>query len=117
MSKSVRVEARVDVLRRLQRSHEERCAHQEHEADRDLRDDERVAEAMAGASAAGAAARFLLERVNRVRPRRLQRGSEAEEHTGHESTAAAAYAIVRPSIRSPKSIGMSVGGAKAMSRP
>ena len=80
---AVRIEAGVDVLRRLQRAHEQRGADQQHETDRHLCDDQRAAQTLPRPSPA-AAARFLLERVHRVGPRRLQRRREAEDDAGHD---------------------------------
>jgi hypothetical protein len=73
-------EARVDALQAEEAVREQAGASEEHERQRNLRDDERRASA---GSPAPAIARFL-DDGSRIRPRRLQRRKNAEEQPGRK---------------------------------
>ena len=81
-------EARRDVAHGEERAHHQTRRDEQHDRQRDLRHDQRVAGAMALAPVARAAA-VLLERVGQLRPRVLQHRDDAEQQAGERATAPA----------------------------
>ena len=76
-------EAGVDDEQRLKRANHQARAHEQHERERDLRDDERALRAMLTAPAARAA-RAALESCDDARPGNLQRGYRSEHEAGQQ---------------------------------
>ena len=101
---AARIESRIDRRRPFQRAHEQRGGDDEHDAERDLRDDERVAQPHALRSALGV--RFQL--AHHVRSRRMQRGREPESHGGDERQAQREHDGAQVERQ-----GMSIGTGKA----
>ncbi len=80
----VRVESDVDVPEILQRPEKQPRAHEEHERDGHLGDEQRPAQdALRGCNAA----RVLFERGAHVAARRAEGGRDAEDNAGHEGDA------------------------------
>ena len=78
----LRTEARIHLQQLTQAAKQQPGANQEHDRQRELRDDERVSELAAPSGACRSPA--VLDRVLQLDPRTAKRGRDAEEHDGHE---------------------------------
>jgi hypothetical protein len=75
---AIRIEARIDVAQTLKTFNQKPRADEQHERERNFRDDEQAAHTIAP-PAFRRAAPALFERLVQVEPRSLQRGREAED--------------------------------------
>src|SRR5205085_5571648 len=81
----LRLETGINALRLLQAAQEQTRANQQDERQRDLRDDQQIAQAEAprdGTARPRQQRRLILEGSDHVRLRGLQRGREAEDEAG-----------------------------------
>ena len=77
------VEARIDPHQLREAADEEAGADEQHDRERDLGDDERAAQELA-AGACRRRAAAVLQRAREIRPRRVERGDDAEEDAGQD---------------------------------